>query len=460
MNYGQLFFSPEKGNLYLCAMQQPIWIYTETDTPRVRYAFRLLFEHIMPMPYRLVSDKGAFVGRGSAPGLSYQLSPPDDGTAWLPANGLLWEDGVRRVEARVFRWSGVPVGFPCGEGQGCLPFDWPAWVFYLAARYEEYLPFRPDEHGRFPASGSLAAREGFLARPVLQQLARAVWPVLAQIAPGLSPSWPAYHFRPTYDIDLAWAYLHRPAWLTAGAIGKDLLTCNWQSLRQRSAVLLGQEPDPYHTFSWLEGKHRAYNLSPLYFFLLGDYGPYDKNISPSRPAYRQLLASLASSFDTGLHPSYRSNTVHGQLALEAARYYEITGQPAARSRQHYLKLRLPDTYRHLVGQGIGEDHSMGFADQPGYRAGLSVPFPWYDLGQEAELPLMVYPFPVMDATLRQYMGLSPEAAWGYLQQMIGYAREDGGNFWPLWHNSSFSSAQGWNGWAGLYERLLQYASSQ
>jgi hypothetical protein len=50
----------------------------------------------------------------------------------------------------------------CQRQIGDLPFDPLAATFYLVSRYEEYLPFIPDEHGRFPAKQSFAFSNGFL----------------------------------------------------------------------------------------------------------------------------------------------------------------------------------------------------------------------------------------------------------------------------------------------------------
>ncbi len=40
------------------------------------------------------------------------------------------------------------------------------------SRYEEYLDFKPDKYGRFPASLSVAFKNGFLGRPVIDLWAK------------------------------------------------------------------------------------------------------------------------------------------------------------------------------------------------------------------------------------------------------------------------------------------------
>ncbi len=53
------------------------------------------------------------------------------------------------------------------ETSGDFPFDIFAAAFYLLSRYEEYLPFQPDKHGRFPHEASLAYKENFLHLPLV-----------------------------------------------------------------------------------------------------------------------------------------------------------------------------------------------------------------------------------------------------------------------------------------------------
>ncbi len=60
------------------------------------------------------------------------------------------------------------ISLPAPEGFD-LPFDMFSACFFLLSRYEEYLPFEPDQYGRFEADQSLAFRTGFLEEPVIDQ---------------------------------------------------------------------------------------------------------------------------------------------------------------------------------------------------------------------------------------------------------------------------------------------------
>jgi len=133
---------------------------------------------------------------------------------------------------------------------------------------------------------------------------------------------------------------------------------------------------------------------------------------------------------------------------------KIVDLPITDSRQHFLKLRFPETYRRLIAAGIQVDYSMGYADDTGFRAGMGVPFPWYDLKREECTALMIHPFVAMDVTLQQYLGLHAEEALARIKDLHQEVSSLGGPLCLLWHNSSFYGEAGWVGWKEMYEEML------
>lgn len=436
---------------------EALWIYVESINPRVAYGFALLFEWAWPLACRLTSNLEEWK-HYAGPRLSYCPVNPDRFSPWLPAGGLLFESGIHAPEITVTDVEGAPCFFHRPAEGAILPFDLPAMAFYLATRYEEYLPYAADAHGRFPASQSLAHRAGFLRIPVINRWAGRLVDKLKDRYPSWPVSGPVYRYLPTFDIDLAWAFLHRPWWIQAGGMGRALLQGRWTDLRKRWQTLRGRRDDPFFTFPLLRRLHPSEESpGPVFFFLLGDYGPFDKNISSLDPDFRSLVAGLAHDYQTGIHLSYRSNREKTKIPLEIERLAEISGSPVVRNRQHFLKLHLPETYRQLLSNGIREDYSMGYADDIGFRAGIANPFPWYDLERETVTSLIVYPFQVMDVTLKNYLQWTPAEAWAPVRNLLEETRKAGGIFCTLWHNSSFGDLEGWSSWSAFYQRLVEEA---
>ena len=87
-----------------------------------------------------------------------------------------------------------------------------------------------------------------------------------------------------------------------------------------------------------------------------------------------------------------------RLLREELEWLEVIGDKDIQaSRQHYIRLTTPETYRRLIAAGIRKDFSMGYGSINGFRASVSTPFTWYDLEKEETTSLTVYPFCFMDA---------------------------------------------------------------
>jgi hypothetical protein len=61
----------------------------------------------------------------------------------------------------------------------------------------------------------------------------------------------------------------------------------------------------------------------------------------------------------------------------------------------------------------------------------------------------------MDGTLRQYRHLTAEAAKATVSDLIAATRKAGGLFVSIWHNTSLSETNGWEGWREVFEKTLE-----
>jgi hypothetical protein len=189
--------------------------------------------------------------------------------------------------------------------------------------------------------------------------------------------------------------------------------------------------------------------------LVGDYGTYDKNISVKNENFQELISTISENNDIGVHPSYASSNNTEKIAKEKNRLRAISQKKIIKSRQHYLKLNLPNTYHNLINNGIIEDHTMGYAEQPGFRASICSPFYFYDLEKEKETELEIFPFAVMEATFKYYKKYSPEMAIKHIVDLMHKVKELDGTFISVWHNESLSDKDIWKGWKIVYEKMLK-----
>lgn len=317
-------------------------------------------------------------------------------------------------------------------------------IFYLLSRYEEYVKTEKDEHGRFAATNADLKKLGLLKRPVCDELVMELWQRL-----GLDYSEVLKRFEcvPSFDIDVAWAYKGRPLWRTLGGMVKNVGD-------GRLRVLLNREKDPYDTYSDII-TYSALVDRIICFALLSDYGPKDKNIPWDNFEYQSLLRGLNSSGGMGIHPGYNSFLKAGKQKIETERLEEIVGHEVVKSRFHYLRFQLPESYEILIENGIKKDYSMGFADDIGFRAGTSFPFNFYNLNKESITDLLVFPFVYMDSSLKDQLKLTPQQASQEVKQLIQNVSKAGGLFMCIWHNHSINNQGEWKGWKSVLDDTVK-----
>ncbi|HDR89281.1 MAG TPA: hypothetical protein ENN63_06595 [Bacteroidetes bacterium] len=430
-------------------------IFTENPSPRLDYAAGYLLGELLGLKIRITYDATEF-RRATGPRLNYS-SREFPGVPGMVPHELLYRKGKGKTDIHVEKNEGIPCFFRTSES-GPLPYDLLASTFWMISRYEEYRPETTDEHGRFPAAASLAYRHGFLGMPVVSYWSELLAGVLRRDFPEIGFRKPAAAFLATLDIDIAWAYKYRRWWRVLGASVKDLTTWQPDVFAERLLVLTGFREDPYDVYEWLEGIHRKFDRNPVYFFLVGDYGRHDKNISPLHPAMIHLIRDRMSNARVGLHPSFHAAGTPGVFRKEKNRLEKITGKPVISSRQHYLKISFPDTFRMLEEAGVRYDFSLGFPEEPGFRAGTAVPFRFYDLAREKPGRLTLVPMTLMDGTLCEYLHLKPEQAMSIIHRLLDEVKSRGGNFVSLWHNHSLSERGLWKGWRKVYTELMEAGS--
>jgi hypothetical protein len=116
---------------------------------------------------------------------------------------------------------------------------------------------------------------------------------------------------------------------------------------------------------------------------------------------------------------------------------------------------MPKSYQYLLKSGLQEDYSMGYADEPGFRAGIARPFFFYDLLADQQTSLKVVPFQIMDATLYKYKKLDPSASKEVINKLICETRKVGGLFVSIWHNTSLLDNKEWHEWRDVFEYMLK-----
>jgi len=428
-------------------------IYTPQITQRVKYIFQLFFDSLIRTPYNITTDEAVFRDY-NGPKLNYSTTDFPGVKLQVIPSRLLVENDIRHQNLYVSRWNQLDIFYATDKGS--LPFDIFSATFYLVSRYEEYLLKKSDEHKRFPHKNSLAHKNYFLDRPLVNLWAEELKKIILTEYPAISFSENKYSFIPTIDIDVAYAHLGRNIFVTIGSYLKALSRLQIKTLIEKKLVLLRLKKDPYDTFSYQESIFKKYNLHPIYFFLAaGKRSSYDKNIPPGSKRFKRLVKKLSSYAEIAIHPSYRSKSDPKIVAEEIKMVEQNISKKITCSRQHFLKLSLPDTYRCLAELGITDDYSMAYAGTVGFRASICTPFFFYDLKAENVLPVKVHSSSIMDGTMKDYLTLSRADSIAVIRELVSKIKSVNGEFIPIWHNHSINNQGRWEGWRTIFEFMME-----
>src|SRR6201993_2308922 len=430
-------------------------VYSHKSSARFTYIADFILKNLCGFEISYTNSQEEFNLHTDAK-LSYCETPIQSEINITP-HTLLFEKGIKQQNISISSWNGIPTLFKNANTQ--VPFDIFAASFFLMSRYEEYLPHITDNHNRFEADNSLAFQNNFLHLPVINMWAVELKKLILAKHLDLKHKENTYTYISTIDIDNAWAYRNKGVMRTAGAFIKAIGKQKFADIKERLLTLLGRQHDPYDTYDYILSMQKKYNLSMIYFFLLGNYGVNDKNISANNPKFQALIKHLGDYAETGIHPSFGSNENVQQVRIEVSRLTSITHKNTTKSRQHFLKLHLPETYKNIISCGIQEDYTMGFASKAGFRASVCSPFKWFDLDADEETSLTVYPFCVMDGTLKTYMNLNQEQAIKQCAELINQIKKVNGTCITLWHNETLSNWLEWQDWRYVYEEVVKLAAN-
>ncbi len=426
-------------------------LYASRITPRLSYITAFIAGEILTDGITLTTNRAAF-DQFAGPKIHYGREEFWPGCFRISNVELLFEKTIVPQLTTCFTTNGFPAFFKTSDGD--LHFDLLAASFYLLSRYEEYLPGENDFYGRYKYTRSLAHHGKFLQHPLVNYWLNDLKAILGKRFPQLVFAEKTFQFLPTYDIDIAWSYLHKGMLRNTAGFIRDAAKGRWNEVRKRWQVLRLKESDPFDSYDWMNTLHASRRLPACYFFLVAARKKgYDKNISPFVQAFKTLVKTHEHC-QVGIHPSWQSGDDQNLLYSEIACLQELSGKKIIRGRQHYIRFTLPGTYRLLIDAGITEDYSMGYGSINGFRASVASPFYWYDLAAEKQTSLLLYPFCFMDANAYYEQKLSPDEGYRQLLEYYERIKRVEGLMVTIFHNNFLGTGQEFAGWRNMYMKWV------
>lgn len=428
-----------------------VHIIVDRISERLGYTINWIFVDQLGMDYKLIPIADIDSIPQNEPIINYS-SDKNLGHLYIKPSAILFDSEIVQYPINFHRWKHTSIIFYNQPG-AVIPFDIFGAIFFLLSRMEEYYPHKKDKHNRFSAKNSINYLYNFLQEPVVDQWLKQFKLILQQKF-NLVFKQKKYKYRSTFDIDIAYCYKYKSPIKNVLGWFKDIMKGQFALAKYRVKVLQNQMQDPYDNFDWLKSIHTNYNIKPVYFWLLANTtNNLDTNLSPQHPAMKSILFNHVDAVSFGIHPSYASNENIDILKSEINNLTQY--KSFNKSRQHYIKLNIPQTYHQLLKANIYEDYTMGYPDAHGFRAGTSNSFNWFDLTTNTSTELRIYPFVFMDATSIFYLKESTSKAKNTLERLHKSIKETDGQMITIFHNYTMNNNGLYKGWKELYEWLLK-----
>lgn len=277
--------------------------------------------------------------------------------------------------------------------------------------------------------------------------------------------WPygaPYAVTLSHDVDQTERYNPSNGWLL---LRRALRTREWRGLpRGAFYTLLGlwgrlarRGPDPSWHFERIMAAEKAAGYrSSFYFTPLATSSGRDPAYDVAHPRLRSVLHQLhGGGWEVGVHGSFHSGRSAEQLRRERERLESILNAPVEGIRQHYLRLHVPETFRHQTAAGYHYDSSVGYERAIGFRAGIAAPYHPFDDDAGRALDLLELPMTVMDGPLFWDLGCSSAEAADRTMALLRKIRTQHGLAVLLWHQR-VADEKRYPGWWRAYEQLLAY----
>lgn len=427
-----------------------IVVYTNKITPRIRYIFKHIFTYHLGIPIEFTSDIN-FFKEHQAYKISYHDSQIDD-EFYINSSEILLSHKIEDIEVEVDIWDGLPIFFS-NKDNPFFQFDIFGASFYLISRYEEYLLHLKDDFGRFDPSSSLAYKNRFLNKPVVDFWIKRFKESLTSFYPNLQFKKKSFELNSCLEVPCAFDFKGKGLIRTIGGFSRDILRLDVYRIYRRITVLLNLKKDPLDNYSdWIDLNNNN-GIKTTVFFLISNFSRFDRNLSVYSKNFIEKIKDISDFCEVSLLSSFTSLKNDKLLKNEKKTLQSIIHRPILKVRQNLIKIDFPSTYRNFARLGFNKDYSLHYNDLPGFRASTTNPFYFFDLENEIETKLQICPVCITDRVLKIYK--KPIVARQVIEEMTRYVKEVDGTMTLVLNNSINSDYSTNFKWKKMFKKYFK-----
>jgi hypothetical protein len=366
-------------------------------------------------------------------------------------------------------------------------------VSYLLAGSESTLPHEPvqliDELGRIEGRKTEIYRRGFLRTPIVNVYERLLLQTFLDFSNKRKEILIHKWFHPK-SYDMAFCIAHD----VEGVVRPDVVLNALTRLKEGKikggffAVLLGlmalmsmiacrlhltksknslrllptafarklMQYNPSWNFDKYVGVERQFGATSAFYFL-NNSSREDSDYSLLDPLIIDAIRFLKrSGFEIGLHGSFYSFSDYRIIKKEKSLLEKASREQIFGATQHFMRIRIPETWQYQESAGLLYDASLGFHEVPGFRAGICLPFRPFGSETEKTMSLLEVPLTIMDGTFfqRAHMNIASEKAFEICKEIAEATYKYNGVLGLQWHHSIDRERDA--SWFNLYREILTY----
>ena len=331
--------------------------------------------------------------------------------------------------------------------------------FFMLTRWEEYVNKNRDSHDRFPATESLAYKEGFLDRPVVNEYVEQLKSMLLELDDSLVFKEHKYQLFLTHDVDVPLKY---PTFLSGireivgDIVKRKNLKLALDNLSQKIKTHMKIQKDPYDTFDYLMDISEGKGLKSYFFFMGKGVTSFDNMYNSGDYFIKDLIKKIKQrGHYIGFHPSYNAYNSTKQFQKEKKELENNLKTKIIFGREHFLRFEVPTTWQIWEDNGMEIDSTCGYADREGFRCGVCYSYSVFNILTRKKLALKEKPLVVMEGSFVSHQpDISSENMEKKIIYLMGEVEKYHGEFVFLWHNSSFNTPS-WSEYQEIYKRVSQ-----
>jgi hypothetical protein len=318
------------------------------------------------------------------------------------------------------------------------PIDIFASSFFMLTRCEEYVNKTRDIHNRFSAHESLAYKNNFLDRPIVNEYVEMLWNILKSLGCKQKRKEKQFELVLTHDVDDI--LLFRTYKDLIRRVGGDLIRRKNPILAMKTILdyiqtRLGMKNDPYDTFEWLMDMSESIGVKSYFFFMAEGRTDFDNRYKSDSQFVQYLVKKIKKrGHHIGIHPTYDAYNDFKQLKKEKEELEKNLDTQITFGREHYLRFEVPTTWQIWEDNGMEWDSTVGYADKEGFRCGIGDEFSVFNILTREKLKLKEKPLIIMDVTV---LNQDVEDKLDLIKSKIKISKNYNAQITLLWHNSNF-----------------------